>query len=411
MFLRQFMTRVLAFVLLTVLIDTIGFGIVLPVLPELVMELSGEGLGAASRYGGWLAFAYAGAQVLCAPIIGSLSDRFGRRPVLLGSLSAFGLDYLVMAAAPSLGWLFLGRLVAGIAGASYVTANAYVADITPPERRAQNFGLVGAAFGTGFILGPAIGGYLGGLGPRAPFFAAAALALANVCYGFLVLPETLPAANRRAFTLRGANLLTSLTRLGRTPAVLGLAAALFCWQLAHQVLPSTWSYYTILRFGWSERAVGLSLAAAGVSMIVVQGWLTRVAIPPLGERRAAILGLALGGLGFLGFGLATAGWMMYPWMAVFALGGFVYPSLNSLMSSRVAAAEQGALQGGLSSLNGLSAIIGPLLMTQLFARFSAEAASVRFPGAPFAGAAVLAAAGLLQVLRVPSGPAPPRRVS
>jgi MFS transporter, DHA1 family, tetracycline resistance protein len=387
------------FILITVLIDTIGFGIVLPVLPELIMELTGEGLSAASRYGGWLAFAYAVMQFLCAPLIGNLSDRFGRRSVLLVSLFAFGVDYVVMGVAPTLGWLFLGRIGAGIAGASYVTANAYVADITPPERRAQSFGLVGAAFGTGFILGPAIGGFLGGLGARAPFFAAAGLALLNLAYGFFVLPESLPRERRRRFELSRANPLGTLGLFGKYRVVLRLAAALFLWQLAHQVLPSTWPYYTMYKFGWNERAIGLSLAAAGVTMIVVQGYLTRVVIPRLGELRAALVGFSFGALGFLGYAIATRGWMMYMWMVVFAPGGFVYPSLNALMSHQVPATEQGALQGGISSLYGLSAITGPILMTQLFGYFSSSTTPVRFAGAAFAMAAMLAIAGLLTVYR------------
>jgi len=389
----------IAFILLTVLIDTIGFGIVIPVLPELIMELTGEGLSSASRYGGWLAFAYAVMQFLCAPLIGNLSDRFGRRPVLLISLFTFGLDYLVMGVAPSLGWLFLGRIAAGIAGASYVTANAYVADITPPERRAQSFGLVGAAFGTGFILGPALGGFLGGLGPRAPFFAAAGLALLNLAYGFFVLPESLPPERRRRFELGRGNPLGTLGLLGKYPAVLRLAAALFVWQVAHQVLPSTWPYYTMYKFGWNERAIGLSLAAAGVTMIVVQGYLTRVVIPRLGELRAALVGFSFGALGFLGYAIATRGWMMYLWMVVFAPGGFVYPSLNALMSHQVPPTEQGALQGGISSLYGLSAITGPILMTQLFGYFSSSTTPLRFAGAAFACAAVLATGGLVMVAK------------
>jgi DHA1 family tetracycline resistance protein-like MFS transporter len=388
-----------AFVILTVLIDTIGLGIVLPVLPDLIMELTGEGVSGAARYGGALAFAYALMQFLWAPLIGNLSDRFGRRPVLLVSLFAFGIDYLVMALAPSLGWLFLGRVGAGIAGASYLTANAYIADITPPDRRAATFGLVGAAFGTGFILGPAAGGFLGGLGVRAPFFAAAGLALLNLTYGALVLPESLPPERRRPFALARANPFGTLAQLGRYPVVLGLAGALFLWQLGHQVLPSTWAFYTKFKFGWDERAIGLSLAAAGVTLIVVQGWLTRIAVPRLGERRAAVFGLSLGALGFLGYAVATRGWMMYAWMTVFALGGFVYPSLNALMSRQVGGTEQGALQGGLASLFGVAAIGGPVLMTQLFSYFSSGRAPVHFPGAAFAFAAALAAGALLAVVR------------
>ena len=377
------------FVLLSVLIDTIGFGIVLPVLPELIRELRHAGLDDAARWGGWLAFAYALMQFFCAPIIGNLSDRFGRRPVLLASLTGFGLDYLVMAFASTFAWLFVGRLIAGITGAAYSTANAFIADVTPPERRAENFGLMGAAFGVGFILGPAIGGYLGSFGTRAPFFAASALALANVLYGFLVLPESLPPDKRRPFSFAIANPLGSLAMLGRHRGVMTLAAALLLWQLGHQVLPSVWTYYTMLRFNWDPRIVGLSLAAAGVSMILVQGTLTRFAIPRLGERRAAAVGLAFGAAGFFVYAFAPRGWVMFAGLAVFALSGLVYPSINALLSRQAGPDEQGALQGAVSSLYGLSEIVGPILMTQVFAAFSSPSAPFLFPGAPFAVAAIL----------------------
>jgi DHA1 family tetracycline resistance protein-like MFS transporter len=389
----------LTFVLLSVLIDTIGFGIVLPVLPELITELRHAGLDDAARWGGWLAFAYAAMQFVCAPIVGNLSDRFGRRPVLLASLAGFGLDYLVMAFAPTLVWLFIGRLVAGMTGAAYATANAFIADISPPEKRSANFGLVGAAFGAGFILGPAIGGYLGTMGTRAPFFAAAALALANVVYGYLVLPESLPPDKRRPFSLAIANPLGTLRLLGKHRGVTALAGALMLWMLGHQVLPNVWTYYTMLRFQWDARMVGLSLAAAGVSMILVQGTLTRFAIPKLGERRAATVGLAFGAAGYFCYAFATAGWVMFAGMAVFALSGLVYPSINGLMSQRAGADEQGALQGAVSSLYGLTEIVGPIMMTQLFALFSSPSAPLAFPGAPFFVAGLLAAAGILLVLR------------
>jgi DHA1 family tetracycline resistance protein-like MFS transporter len=389
----------LTFVLLTVLIDTIGFGIVLPVLPELIRDLRHSGLDDAARWGGWLAFAYAAMQFLCAPIIGNLSDRFGRRPVLLASLAAFGLDYLVMAFAPTMFWLFVGRLIAGMTGAAYATANAYIADITPPEKRSENFGLVGAAFGVGFILGPAIGGFLGDLGPRAPFFVASALALANVVYGWLVLPESLPPEKRRPFSFAIANPFGTFGLLAKHRGVLPLAMALMLWMLGHQVLPSVWTYYTMLRFQWDERLVGLSLAAAGVSMIVVQGTLTRVAIPRLGERRAATIGLTFGAAGYLVYAVAPAGWMMFLGLAVFALAGLVYPSVNGLMSQQAGADEQGALQGAIGSLYGLTEIVGPIVMTQLFAIFSLPTAPFHFPGAPFVLAALLAIAALWLVVR------------
>jgi len=388
----------LTFVLLTVLIDTVGFGIVLPVLPALIRDLRHAGLDDAARWGGWLAFAYAAMQFVFAPIVGNLSDRFGRRPVLLASLAAFGIDYLVMAFAPTLAWLFVGRLIAGITGAAYATANAYIADITPPEKRSENFGLMGAAFGVGFILGPAIGGFLGDLGPRAPFFVASALALANVAYGWLVLPESLPPEKRRPFSFAIANPFGTLGLLAKHPGVLGLAMALMLWMLGHQVLPSVWTYYTMLRFQWDQRTVGLSLAAAGISMIVVQGTLTRLIIPKLGERRAATMGFAFGAAGYLVYALAPEGWMMFLGIVVSAPAGLVYPSVNGLMSRSAGADEQGALQGAIGSLYGLTEIAGPIVMTQLFAIFSSRDAPFPFPGAPFALSAILTIAALWLVV-------------
>jgi len=254
------------FIFMTVLLDTIGFGIILPVLPGLIMELTGKGLSAAAIYGGWLWFVFAVLQFFCAPLLGNLSDQYGRRPVILFSLFALGLDYLVMGLAPTIAWLFVGRAVAGMAGASYTPAYAYLADISPPEKRAQNFGLVGAAFGMGFILGPAIGGVLGELGPRAPFFAAAGIALVNVVFGYFVLPESLARESRRPFSIARANPLGTLLQLRNYPVVVGLAGVLFLWQLGIQSLPSTWSFYTMFRFGWSKAAIGYSLAFAGLIM-------------------------------------------------------------------------------------------------------------------------------------------------
>lgn len=326
----------LGFILLTVLIDTIGFGIVLPVLPDLIRELRHAGLDDAARWGGLLAFAYAAMQFVCAPIMGSLSDPFG---------------------------------------------------------------LVGAAFGTGFILGPAIGGYLGALGPRAPFFAASALAFANLVYGALLLPESLPPDRRRPFSFAIANPAGALALLRRHPGTAAFATALLCWMLGHQVLPNVWTYYTMRRFDWTERTVGLSLAAAGISMILVQGTLTRVAIPKLGERRSAAIGLASGAAGFLCYAFAPAGWVMFAGMAVSALSGLVYPAINGLLSQRTPADEQGALQGAVGSLYGLTEIVGPILMTQLFAIFSSPTAAIAFPGMPFAVAALLALAAFGIMLR------------
>src|SRR5213594_3142004 len=320
------------FIFTTVLLDTIGFGIILPVLPGLIMDLTGKGLSAAAIYGGWLWFVFAVLQFFGAPLLGNLSDQYGRRPVILFSLFALGLDYLVMGLAPTIAWLFVGRAVAGMAGASYTPAYAYLADVSPPDRRAQNFGLVGAAFGTGFILGPAIGGLLGALGPRAPFFVAAGLALLNFTFGWFVLPESLAPEARRPFDAKRANPLGTLLQIRKYPSVIRLMTALFLWQLGHQVLPSTWAYYTMLKFHWSEASVGASLAFVGVIMAVGQGVLTRVLVPRLGERRAALAGFLSGAFAYLGYALATQGWMMYVSMLTWLFAGLVHPSMIAIMS-------------------------------------------------------------------------------
>jgi len=380
----------LVFVAITVLLDAIGFGLILPVLPTLLVQLTGAAVSRAAIYGGWLSFVYATMQFLCAPVLGNLSDRFGRRRVLLFAVAALGIDYLIMGFAPTLGWLFLGRAIAGVAGASFTPAFAYVADISPPEKRAQSFGLISASFGVGFILGPALGGLLGGLGVRAPFFAAATLSLANFAYGTLVLPESLPLEKRRPFDWRRANPLGTLLQMRRRPVVRGVLAALFLWVLANQVMPATWSFYTKLRFGWSERMIGISLALAGAIMASSQATLTRSVVPRLGERRAALIGIAIGATMYLGFASASRGWIMLAWLLPWFFGAVVMPSTNSLMTKLVPADAQGELQGAVACLLSLSAIVGPPLMTQLFGHFAAPDARVRVPGAAFIAAGLLA---------------------
>jgi DHA1 family tetracycline resistance protein-like MFS transporter len=391
--------KAVAFIFVTMLVDSIGLGIILPVLPQLIEELTGGGLPQAARYGGWLLFLYAAAQFLCAPVIGNLSDRFGRRPVLLLSLLALGLDYILMGLAPTILWLFVGRLISGICGASYSTANAYIADVTPPERRAQNFGLMGAAFGFGFIIGPVAGGFLGELGPRAPFFAAAGLALANALYGYLVIPETLPPERRRAFSWARANTLGAFAHLRTVPAAVMLAATLLFHQLAHFVLPSVWSFYVMEKYGWSVRDVGYSLGVAGLSMALVQGLLIRSVIPRIGPQRAAFIGLIFAAIGYFGYAFAPNGLVLYAFMVPAALAGLAFPSINGLISTLVPGNAQGELQGALGSISGLTAIVAPVLMTQLFGFFTSPSAPLHFPGAAFFAAGVLELGSVLLLAR------------
>ncbi|MEP0845448.1 MAG: TCR/Tet family MFS transporter [Phycisphaerae bacterium] len=384
----------LAFIFVTLLIDTIGLGIIIPVLPRLIQQLTDKGLDQAAVYGGALAFAYSLTQFLCGPVIGNLSDHFGRRPVLFASLAAFGLDYIVMGLAPHLWWLFVGRVVAGVAGASYTTGMAFIADVSPPARRAQNFGLVGMAFGVGFIIGPALGGLLGSFGPRVPFFASAALALVNLLYGVLVLPESLPTQRRRAFSWRRAHVLGTFASLRPHAGVLALLAALSLWALAHQAFQNTWSYYTMLKFGWTETAVGASLAAIGVVVAITQGGLTRVLIPRWGEWNAATVGMVCVAVAYAVYATAPYGWVMYVGTLAFSLGGLVMPSLQAVMSRAVPADAQGGLQGAVASTVGLAAIVGPPLATGVFSLFAKPGAQFFFPGASFACAAVLTLASL-----------------
>ncbi|MCC7132763.1 MAG: TCR/Tet family MFS transporter, partial [Gemmatimonadales bacterium] len=311
----------LGFIFVTMLIDVTGWGIIIPVMPKLITEVTGGTLSDAARWGGWMTFAYAVMQFAFAPIMGGLSDRFGRRPVLLASLFGFGVDYIFLALAPTIGWLFVGRVVAGIMGASFTTAAAYIADISPPAKRAQNFGIIGAVFGIGFILGPMIGGLLGPYGSRVPFMAAAGLTLINWLYGLFVLPESLALEHRRPFSWRRANPIGSLAGLGRYPVITGLVASLVLVQIAAHAVQSNWSYYTMEKFTWNERMVGLSLAALGVGSGVVQAVLVRAIIPRLGMARSVYAGLGFSGLGYLLFALATKTWMMFAFMAIYCMGG------------------------------------------------------------------------------------------
>lgn len=379
----------LLFVFITLLIDITGLGIIIPVMPKLIMELTGKPLSEASLYGGWMMLAFSVMQFFFSPVLGNLSDRFGRRPVLLISVFGFGVDYLLMAFAPTIGWLFAGRIIAGLAGANLTTAMAYISDITPPEKRAQNFGLVGVAFGVGFIIGPVIGGVLGEFGSRIPFFASAGLALLNWLYGFFVVPESLKPENRRAFDWKRANPVGTLLSLRRYPVIIGLMGCFFCVYVASHAVQSTWSYFTMEKFHWDESMVGYSLGLVGLVVAFVQGGLIRVVNPRLGNKNSVYLGFTLYIIGMLLFAFSTESWMMYAFILPYCLGGIAGPALQSTLSNQVAANEQGELQGGLTSLISVAAIIGPWLMTHLFSYFTSPEAPIYLPGAPFIMGSIL----------------------
>lgn len=378
----------LAFIFITMLVDTIGLGIIIPVTPAIIRQLTGQELSGAASWGGWLMFVFALMQFLCAPVIGNLSDRFGRRPVLIVSLVALAIDYAITGLAPTIAWLFVGRFLSGAAGAAYPTVNAYIADVSPPEKRAANFGLTGAAFGIGFILGPGLGGFIGEhWGARAPFFAAAALALANAFFGLVVLNESLPPERRRKFELWRANPIGSLKALGRFPMMFGLLGVGVLLQLAHDALPATWTYYTMLKFGWGPADVAISLMVVGALTAVSFGVLPRLVVPKIGETNAVYVGLFCAALGYAGYAFSGAPWILYAWMVMWSLGGLSGPALNAIMSARVPADEQGELMGARASLDSITSIVAPLLMTNLFAYFTSGHAFIYFAGASFLAAA------------------------
>ncbi len=385
----------LGFIFVTLLIDVIGFGIVIPVLPDLIIELSHltkdtpHAVSYASKVGGWMLAVYAVMQFVFAPVVGALSDRYGRRPVLLGSLFGFAVDYLFMALAPTLSWLFVGRIIAGIMGASFTTGGAYIADISAPEKRAQNFGIMGAAFGLGFIIGPLLGGLIAEFGLRAPFYACAGLTAVNWMFGFFILPESLKAENRRKFEWKRANPVGTLKTLTRFPVIAGLIVSLAFIYISAHAVQTNWSYYVIEKFKWTPKDIGWSLAVVGVAFAVIQGGLIRVIIPKLGQERSVYLGLFLYAVGFLLYGIASEGWMMYPVTIVYCLGSIAGPALQGIMSSTIPANEQGELQGGFTSLMSLAAIVGPIMMNYVFSWFTSDNAPVYFPGAAMVLGAVL----------------------
>ena len=377
------------FIFITVLIDIIGFGIIIPVLPQLLQQLmhvtDRTDISAISKPAIFLTLIYGLMQFIFAPILGSLSDRYGRRPVLLFSLLGFGLDYIFLAFAPSIGWLFLGRMISGITGASITTASAYMADISNEKNRAQNFGMIGAAFGLGFIIGPMLGGLLGELGTRIPFLVAAGLALVNALYGYFVLPESLDMEHRRSIDFKKANPISSLLKFKKYPAVLGLIFSLLLIYISAHAVQSNWSFANINKFGWTPKMIGISLAVVGVLVSLVQGLLIRVVNPRLGNEKSVYIGIALYALGLTLFAFATQGWMMFLFLVPYCLGGISGPALQALISAHVPKNEQGELQGSLTGLQSLTTIFGPSMMIGLTSYFSIknDPNHIYFPGAAF----------------------------
>lgn len=379
----------LLFIFFTLFLDILGAGLIIPILPRLVDQLAEGGLDNASYIFGTLVGLYSLMQFLFAPILGSLSDRFGRRPVILLSLFGAGLDYFLMAWAPTLAWFFLGRILSGITGANYSAAAAYIADISPPEKRAANFGVIGAAFGLGFIFGPALGGWLGDFGLRVPFYAAGCLTLLNWLYGFLILPESLKPENKRAYSWARSNPIGAILQLRRERLVHGLSISYFISSIAHQVYPSIWVLYTAYRYEWDTRQTGISLALVGLMAAIVQGWLARIILPRIGEKAAALGGFSIMAVALVGYGLATEGWMVYGIIVVGSLSGISVPAVQGMISRTVGDNEQGGIQGSLSSLQSVAGFIGPPLATALFGFFISERAPMIIPGASFFFSAVL----------------------
>lgn len=373
----------ISFIFITLIIDITGLGLIIPVLPKLIQQLMHGTISEAGKIGGWLTFTYAIMQFIFAPVLGGISDRFGRRPVLLFSLFGFSLDYVFLSLAPTIGWLFVGRAIAGITGASITTASAYIADVSNKENRAKNFGMIGAAFGLGFIVGPVIGGLLGSFGARVPFIAAASLSFLNWLYGYFILPESLSVENRRAFSWKRANPLGSIKQLYRYPALGGLIGSFLLINVASHAVQSNWSFFTIERLHWNEKMIGLSLGVVGILVAVVQGLLTRIINPRLGNEKSVYTGMLLYTSGLLLFAFASQTWMMFVFLIPYCLGGIAGPALQSILSGNVQPSEQGELQGILTSLVSLTSIVGPPLMTGTFSYFTGPHAPVHFSGAAF----------------------------
>jgi len=396
--LPRFEHRAVPIVLAAVVIDVIGFGIVMPVLPELITELGDLSLESATRVSGWMLAAFAIAQFFAGPIMGNIADRFGRRPVLMIAMIAFGIDYLFMAAAPTLALLFVGRAIAGIAGATFGPAGAVIADVTPPEKRAETYGILGAAFGIGFVIGPALGGLVADWGVRAPFYVAAGLALVNATIMYFFLPETLDEAHRRPLRLREAHVIGAFRPLFHAGNATPLLVAWFLWQLSGVVYPAVWSFWAAIRFGWDAGDIGWSLAWVGFLQFLVQIVLTPRVMPRFGELKAAIIGLAAASFTLLAYAFVTEGWQVYAFFVIGSLGALIYPALNGILTRRVDATRQGALQGGLGAMNSVAAVIGPLIAAQSLAWGSERG----FDGTAFLISGVLMGlAGVIIAVAVP----------
>lgn len=371
------------FIFFTVLIDIIGMAVIIPVMPTLIQELIHGDVSEASKYGSWLLFSYAAMQFLFSPVVGGLSDRYGRRPILLLSLLGMCLNYVILIFAPSFGWLLLGRFLMGVFGASISTANAYIADVSAPEKRTQNFGLIGVAFGLGFIIGPVIGGLASDISSRAPFVVAAILTLINLLYGYFVLPESLKPENRRPFDWSRANPVNSLLNLRKHPVVSQLAVALFCLYIASHAVQSTWPYYTQYKFGWDDKTIGISLAVVGLLSMLVSGIIIRWTLKYWGNVNSILIGFLFYAVGLVCFAFAGKGWMMFAALVPYCMGMIVGPSLQGIMSNQTPPDKQGELQGAITSVMSIATVFGPLLMLNLFNHFSGTNAIYEFPGIPF----------------------------
>ncbi|MEM7486384.1 MAG: MFS transporter [Bacteroidota bacterium] len=381
----------LLFIFITILVDVIGIGIILPIIPEFIMQLTGEGTHMAVIYGMWLTTAFAGMQFLFSPILGEISDQYGRKPILLLSLLGLSIDYLIHAWAPTIMWLFVGRFLAGITGASFTVASAYIADISTKEEKAKNFGLIGAAFGLGFIIGPGIGGFFGDIDIRLPFYIAAGLTFANFLFGWIFVPESLAKENRRSINVMKMIPGVSLVALKNYKGVLLLIFAFFLANLAGQALPSVWSYFTIERFDWNPKQIGLSLVVVGLLVAFVQGFLVGAVVKKFGKRNVVTFGFLLWTFGMFLFSLADEPWMLYAFLIPYALGGVAGPTVQGIISNQVSEKEQGILQGSITSLVSVTAILGQLVFSPVFYYFIRPEGTIYFPGASYALAAAFLA--------------------